>query len=178
MYETRLNAYLYGVGGVRVCVASGRLWGDDEAAHNRYPNELQGFKFYAKYLVPLLPGVSNPDEVRRALGDTAAVKRNGWTIMSNYMHKDGKLHKTLGSLHALTLRPDGVIPMQSVKFPPKFWHCHEFISEYNISFDVYSDTSGLEYWLHEEDSTWGSKGDLFWIVYGAKKRPLPRNTFC
>jgi hypothetical protein len=58
----------------------------------RYPNELQGFKFYAKYLAPLRPGVSDREEVRRVLGDTAAVKRSGWTIFPTYTTKGGPVY--------------------------------------------------------------------------------------
>jgi hypothetical protein len=65
--------------------------------------------------------------------------------------------------------------MAAVKFPARIVHCHSSLSEFNISFDVYSDTSGLQYWLHEEDSKWGKKGDLFQIVYGPKRRPFPSN---
>jgi len=53
-----------------------------------------------------------------------------------------------------------------VKFPRAFVHCHASVSEINVSFDVYRDKFGLEYWLHEEDSKSGKKGDLFPIVYG------------
>jgi len=85
---------------------------------------------------------------------------------------------TLGPLHQISLKPDGVIPMAAVRFPPQFDHCHSSLSEINISFDVYSDTSGLEYWLHEEDSKWGKKGNLFQIVYGEKRKPFARNALC
>jgi len=56
--------------------------------------------------------------------------------------------------------------MWNVKFPRAFVHCHASVSEINVSFDVYRDKFGLEYWLHEEDSKSGKKGDLFPIVYG------------
>jgi hypothetical protein len=147
--------------------------------HSRYPNELQGFRFYAKYLAPLRPGVSNEDEVRRVLG-TEPVKRKGWTIVPTYTGKSGPAvyDPRLGPLYEIIIRPDGVIPMSAVKFSPSFDHCHTSVSEINISFDVYSDRFGLEYWLHEEDSKWGKKGDLYRIVYGSHRQPLPPNTFC
>jgi hypothetical protein len=152
-----------------VVVASFASAGD--RPHNRYPNELQGFRFYAEYLAPLEPGVSGEEAVRRVLGDTAAVRRSGWTINTTYATKGGPVAEII-------LRPDGVIPMAAGNFPPRFVHCHSSLSEFNISFDVYSDTSGLQYWLQGEDSKWGKKGDLFRIVYGPKRRPLPPNTIC
>ena len=85
---------------------------------------------------------------------------------------------TLGPLAEIILRPDAIISMAAVKFAPRFAHCHSSLSGFNISFDVYSDTSGLEYWLHEEDSKWGRKGDLFGIVYGSKRKLFPPNTIC
>ncbi len=63
--------------------------------------------------------------------------------------------------------------MVAVKFPPSFTHCHASVSEINISFDVYSDRFGLEYWLHEKDSKLGKKGDLYRIIYGPSRRPYP-----
>jgi len=148
-------------------------------AASRYPNELRGFRFYAEYLDPLEPGRSDPEAVRRVLGDTAAVRRDGWTIYTYYTTKGGPLYNSQsGSPHEIALRPDGVIPMSAVKYSPRFDHCHMWVSEINIWFDVYSDTSGLEYWLHEDNSQWGSKGDLYQIVYGPRRGPLPPNTFC
>jgi hypothetical protein len=140
---------------------------------------LQGFKFYSKFFAPLQPGLSARDAVRRVFGDTAAVKRTGWRIFPSYTTRSGPVYNpTLGPLYQISLKPDGVLPMAAVRFPSQFDHCHSSLSEINISFDVYSDTSGLEYWLHEEDSQWGRKGDLFQVVYGPKRKPLKPNTFC
>jgi hypothetical protein len=137
---------------------------------------LQGFRFYSKYLAPLQPGLSGEGAVRRALGDTAAVKRDSWRIIPTYTMKSD--NRTLRSLYQIIVRPDGVIPMGTVKFSAAFTHCHSSLSEINVGFDVYSDRFGLEYWLHEEDSEWGKKGDLYWIVYGAQRRPYPPNMIC
>jgi hypothetical protein len=66
--------------------------------------------------------------------------------------------------------------MRAVKFSPSFDHCHTSVSEINISFDVYSDGFGLEYWLYEADSKWGKKGDLYLIAYGASRQRLRPKT--
>jgi hypothetical protein len=140
---------------------------------------LQGFRFYVHYLSPLQPGLSSEDSVRRVLGDTAAVKRNGWTIIPTYTMKSGPVYNpTLGPVYQIIVRPDGVIPMGAVNFSSAFTHCHSSVSEINISFDVYGDRFGLEYWLHEEDSEWGKKGDLYRIVYAERRPPNPPNTIC
>ena len=153
--------------------------GAGDRPHSRYPNELRGFRFYSKYLAPLQPGVSGREAVRRVLGDTAAVQLNGWSIILTYTMKSGPVYNpTPGPLYQIIVRSDGVIPMGAIKFSTAFTHCHGSLSEINIGFDVYSDRSGLEYWLHEEDSEWGKKGDLYWIVYGARTRPDPPNTIC
>jgi len=147
------------------------MQGVPNQAARRYPSELRGFRFYAKYLDPLEPGRSDKEAVRHVLGDTAAVRRDNWTIYISYTTKRGPPYNpTIGPVHEIALRPDGVIPMFAVKFSALFELCHASVSELNISFDVYSDTSGLEYWLHEEDSRWGKKGDLYQIVYGRKRR--------
>lgn len=155
------------------------LAGAKSTSHSPYPNELKGFELYAKYLAPLRPGVSGEEAVRRVLGDTAAAQRKGWTIITTYAMKSGPVHNpALGPLAEIIVRPDGVIPRGAVEFPPSFAHCHSSVSEINISFDVYSDRFGLEYWLHEEDSQWGKKGELYRIVYGSNRRPYPPNTIC
>jgi hypothetical protein len=155
------------------------LAGAASTYHSPYPNELQGFKFYAKYLAPLRPRVSGEAAVRRVLGDRAPSHRDGWAIIPSYTMKSGPAYKpTLGLLAEIIVRPDGVIPMGAVTFPATFAHCHNSLSEFNISFDVYKDRSGLEYWLQEEDSKWGKKGNLFRIVYGPSMRPYPPNTIC
>jgi hypothetical protein len=155
------------------------LAGAGDKSHSRYPNELQGFEFYPKYLTPLQPGRSSTKSVRRVLGDTAAVKRGAWTINTTYTTRGGSVNKPeLGPLHEIIMRSDAATPMAAVKFSASFAHCHASVSEFNISFDVYSDPSGLEYWLHEEDSKWGKKADLFQIVYGVRRQPHPPHTIC
>jgi hypothetical protein len=155
------------------------LAGAKPTSHCPYPNELKGFELYAKYLAPLRPGVSGEEAVRRVLGDTAAVQRNGWTVITTYTMKSGPVYNpALGPLAEIIVRPDGVIPMGAVKFPPSFAHCHASVSEINISFDVYSDRFGLEYWLHEEDSEWGKKGDLYRVVYGPSKHHFSAKQIC
>jgi len=140
---------------------------------------LQGFRFYAQYLAPLQPGVSGENSVHSVLGDTTAVERNGWRIIPTYTTKSGPVYNpTLGPLYQIIMRPDGIIPMGAVKFSSAFTHCHSSLSEINISFDVYRDRFGLEHWLHEDDSEWGKKGDLYWIVYGKGRRPDPLNMSC
>ena len=107
------------------------------------------------------------------------MKRNNWTIIPTYTMKSGPVYNpTLGPVYQIIVRPNGVIQMGAVKFSSAFRHCHSSVSEINISFDVYGDRFGLEYWLHEEDSEWGKKGDLYQIVYAERRRPNSRNTIC
>lgn len=174
-----VRTYLPGLATFCAILLAASMQGVPNKAASRYPNELRGFRFYAEYLQPLEPGRSDQVAVRSVLGDTAAVRRDSWTIYTNYSTKGGPLYNpTLGPLHEIAVRPDGVIAMSAVRFSPLFDHCHASLSEINISFDVYSDTSGLAYWLHEEDSRWGKRGDLYQIVYGRRRTPLPPHTFC
>ena len=97
------------------------LVGAKSTSHSPYPNELKAFKFYAKYLAPIRPGVSGKEAVRRVLGDTAAVQRNGWTIITTYAMKGGPVYNpALGPLAEIIVRPDGVIPLGAVRFPPRY----------------------------------------------------------
>jgi len=107
------------------------------------------------------------------------VKRNGWRIIPTYTTKSGPVYNpTLGLLYQIIVKPDSFIPMGAVKFSAAFTHCHNSLSEINIGFHVYRERFGLEYWLQEEDSEWGKNGDLYWIVYGERRRPDPPNTIC
>jgi hypothetical protein len=149
------------------------LMGSTSTTETPYPNELQGFKLYRKFLAPLRPGSSVEEAVRQVLGDTTAVKRNGWTIQPFYTTMgDPVSNSTLGPLSHLELVPDALIPFGAVHFPPAFKHCHVMVSEVNVIFDVYGDRFGLEYWLHPQDH------HLIRIVYGSKRRPYPPHTFC
>jgi len=107
------------------------------------PNELKGFELYAKYLAPLRSGISSEEAVRRVLGETAAVQRNGWTIITTYAMNSGPgYNPALRLLAEIIVTPDGVVPPGAVKFPPSFTHCHASVSEINISFDVHGDRFG------------------------------------
>jgi hypothetical protein len=81
------------------------LAGAKSTSLNPYPNELRGFKFYAKYLAPLRPGVSSEEAGRRVLGDSAAVQRNSWTIIPTYTAESN--NPTLSPLFEIIVRPDG-----------------------------------------------------------------------
>ncbi len=131
-----------------------------------YPNEFQGFNFYAKYLAPLRPGISENAAVTRVLGDGS--KLLGWKMVATYGTRRGPGYVP-GPLAEIVLTPEGVIPMAAVRFPATFTHCRVIGGEKNLWFDVYRDGSGLEYWLYEQDSPWGQKGDLYRIVYGPSK---------
>jgi hypothetical protein len=107
------------------------------------------------------------------------VKRDGWTIFPTYDMKSGPIsNPVLGPLYDISMKPTGIVPMLTGKFPSTFTHCHSFLSEINIWFDVYSDTSGLQYWLCKEDAKCGKKGDLYQIVYGRTRQLYPPNTIC
>ncbi len=128
-----------------------------------YRNELQGFNFYAKYLAPLHPGISQSAAVVRVLGDGG--KLPGWKMVATYGARPSH-GSALGPLAEIIVNPEGVIPMAAVRFPATFTHCRAVGGERNALFDVYRDGSGLEYWLYATDSNWGNKGDLYRIVYG------------
>ncbi len=139
-----------------------------------YPNELGGFKFYSKYLAPLLPGVSDARNARCLLD---RVRILGWKVGATYSYKSGAgYNPTLGPLYQIALRPDGIIPMHSGSFPSAFKQHQTCLSELNICFEVYADRFGLEYWLHQADSKWGSTGDLYRVVYGPKDRDPSMDT--
>jgi hypothetical protein len=143
-----------------------------------YPNELKNFKFYEQYLAPLRPYVSEHAEVVQTLGSDQGMELSHWRVFVLFVG-DYKLntvnghlwaHNISGRLATLELKPRKRVSMRHVKFPPAFTHSLGSVSEINISCDVYSDDSGLEYWIYSENSYVGRKGDLMSIKYGPSER--------
>ena len=143
---------------------------------NPYPNELPGFKFYAKYLTPLRPYVSEKGSVVRVLGSDQGTELGDWRIRPLFMGKENSVNghawarDLTGRLANIELTPRHIVSMQDVKFPAAFTHSLGGVSEINVSCDVYSDIFGLQYWIYAGDSSEGKKGDLMQIVYGPSKR--------
>ncbi|HEY7403838.1 MAG TPA: hypothetical protein VIB39_09965 [Candidatus Angelobacter sp.] len=143
-----------------------------------YPNELEKFKFYDQYLSPLCPYISEKSDVIRAIGSDQGKEFTGWRVFVSFVgdHKSNTVNGHLwaqnitGRLASLDLVSRKRVSMRHVTFPAVFAHSYGSISESNLSFDVYSDGSGLEYWIHAQNSRWGKKGDLMRIIYGPSDR--------
>lgn len=139
---------------------------------NPYPNELSRFKFYAKYLNPLRPYVSDHTLVVRVLGSDETMELSHWRITPYFVGEKNAVnghawaHDITSRLASLDIRPKQRVSMLGVKFPAAFTHSLGGVSEVNVSCDVYSDSFGLQYWLYEEDSIAARKGDLMEIKYG------------
>jgi hypothetical protein len=143
-----------------------------------YPNELANFKFYDQHLSPLRPYISEKAAVVQAFGSDQGREFPGWRVLVSFVG-DYKLTTVNGHLWAqnisgrlasLEIIPSKRMSMRRVKFPPAFSHSYGFVSEMNVSCDVYSDDSGLEYWIYSENSRVHKKGDLMCIVYGPNER--------
>jgi hypothetical protein len=132
-------------------------------ASNPYPNELPGYKLYAKYLNPLRPNVSDLDQVIRVLGSDQGHQIGRWWILPLFI---GDENHATGRLASVEISPRRRVSMLGVKFPALFSHSLGSVSEVNVTCDVYGDSYGLEYWLYAEDSPAGKKGDLMKIEYG------------
>jgi hypothetical protein len=143
---------------------------------NLYPNELPGFKFYARHLAPLQPFVSEEAQVIKLLGDSSHVETERWRLQAYFVGAGNKVnghpwaHDITGRLAAISITPKERVSMLGVKFPSSFTQSAGGVSEINVSCDVYADTYGLGYWLYAEDSAAGRKGDLMKIEYGPSER--------
>jgi hypothetical protein len=141
-------------------------------SQNPYPNELKRFKFYARYLNPLRPYVSDRDLVINVLGDSAGVDLTHWRIQPLFVGEGSSINdhswakNVTGRLAEVAIRPRQRVSLLNVKFPSAFTHTYGSVSEINVSCDVYHDDFGLEYWIYAEDSPAGKKGDLMEIRYG------------
>jgi hypothetical protein len=143
---------------------------------NPYPHELQHFKFYAEYLSPLRPYISELDSVTRVLGSDQGRELPDWRIQPRFVGKGNTVNgrawtkDITGRLASISIRPKERVSMLNVKFPKEFTHTFGGVSEVNVSCDVYRDDSGLAYWIYAEYSAVGKKGDLITIEYGPSKR--------
>jgi hypothetical protein len=145
---------------------------------NPYPNELKDFKFYERYLSPLRPYISEKAEIVQTLGTDQVKDLPGWRVFISFVGEydlntvNGRrwAHNISGRLASLELKPRKHVSMSRVKFSPAFTHSYGSVSEMNVKCDVYSDDSGLEYWIYAENSKVGKKGDLMRIVYGPSER--------
>jgi hypothetical protein len=143
-----------------------------------YPNELANLKFYDQYLSPLRPYISERAAVLQTLGSDQGKEFPGWRVLVSFVgdYKSNTLNgrpwvqDISGRLARLDLVPKKRVSMRRVKFPPTFMHSYGEVSEINVTCDVYSDDSGLEYWIYSENSKVGKKGDLMRIVYGPNER--------
>lgn len=141
-----------------------------------YPHELPHLKFYAEYLSPLRPYISELDSVIRVLGSDQGRELPDWRIQPLFVGKGNTVNgrpwakDITGRLASIAIRPKKRVSMSKVKFPPEFTHTFGGVSEINVSCDVYSDDSGLAYWVFAEDSAVGKKGDLMTIEYRPSKR--------
>lgn len=147
-----------------------------KATHNRYPNELPGFKFYHQYFPTLQPFVSDSKLVATVFGSTTKIELDRWTIWPMFVGEGGTVngrawaHNIVGLLARVDLHPRERVSMLGVKFPRTFKHTVGFVSEINVSCDIYTDRYGLEYWVYAEDSAVRKRGDLMKIVYGPSER--------
>ena len=141
-----------------------------------YPNELPRFKFYAKYLDPLQPYISDRKLVVRVLGSEQGIELGRWRITPLFVGAGSTanghpyLNDRIGRLASIKITPKHRVSMLGVKFPGTFTYSTGGVSEINVRCDVYSDSFGLEYWLYREDSAAGKKGDLMQIEYGPGER--------
>jgi hypothetical protein len=146
------------------------------AAPNPYPNELSEFKFYASYLAPLRPYVSDRISVAHILGSDQGRQLKDWRIgplfigTGNTVNGHPWAQDISGRLASVDMTPKHRVSMLHVKFPTTFTHSTGSVSEINVVCDVYEDSFGLKYWIYAEDMATHRKGDLMRIEYGPSKR--------
>jgi hypothetical protein len=145
-------------------------------ARNPYPNELPGFRFYARYMIPLRPYISDRNSVIRAFGSTNGLELHRWYVWPHFVAEGNVINghawarDITGRLATVEIIPRQRVSMAGMKFPRWFKHGVGHVSEINVACDIYGDAFGLQYWLYAADSASGAKGDLMKIVYGPSKR--------
>jgi hypothetical protein len=145
-----------------------------------YPNELDGFKLFAKYCPGLEPMKSTVDDVKKVLGEPLKDKsekfvlwfeKDGWQILV-YIYPDNGEYpshlagKVVGSIDFISIKP---VSFAAVKFPKAFNKAD--IRAADARWDEYYDAFGLVYEVYASKPPYGDKGpgDLNRVSY----RPAP-----
>ena len=112
------------------------------APRNPFPNELNGFEFYLKYLAPLRPYASDHASVVHVLGSDQGLAFSGWRIFPLFVGKNNKVnnhpwvHDITGRLASVEIVPKQRVSMLRVRFPAAFTHSLGSVSEINLMCDV------------------------------------------
>jgi hypothetical protein len=140
------------------------------ATPNPYPNELKGMKFYERYLAPLRPGQSDTKQIIQVLGSDQGRDLKDWKIGVYFSCTEdfttcshGPRNDPLGFIE---ITPKRRVSLQHFIFSTAFSHSYGGVSEINVTCDVYTDNSGLEYWVLSGNFPSYRKGDLLMIRYG------------
>jgi len=145
-----------------------------------YPNELDGFKLYAKYCSGLEPMKSTVADVKKVLGEPVKDKsgkfvlwfeKDDWEILV-YIYPDNGEYpsylagKVVESIDFISVKP---VYFAAVKFPRAFNKAD--IRAADARWDEYYDAYGLVYEVYTSKPPYGDKGpgDLNRVSY----RPAP-----
>jgi hypothetical protein len=138
---------------------------------NPYPEEVGKLQFYEKYLAPLLPNRSDEKQVVQVLGSDKGRDLGEWKIVALYSCDGDPVACSHGGgndrLYQIEVTPKQRVSLSRTTFPSSFVHKYGAVSEINITCDVYTASSGLEYWVVSNGFPSYRKGDLFRVLYGA-----------
>jgi hypothetical protein len=141
------------------------------ATDNPYPNEIKGFKFYARYLAPLRPLQSDEKQVVQVLGSDHGLDLKNWRVGVLYSCSEDFISCSHGPrngpLDTIVITPKRRVSLQHLRFPETFSHSYGGVSEINVTCDVYTDKFGLQYWVVSGDFPPRKIGDFLWIKYGS-----------
>ena len=140
------------------------------AAADLYPNEINGFKFYERYLSPLRPHQSDVKQVVKVLGSSQVLELKNWRVGVRYSCTEDFATCSHGPrndpLDTIVITPKQRVSLRHFRFPTEFAHSHGSVSEINVTCDVYTDKFGLQYWVVSGDFPSHKRGDLLMIEYG------------
>ena len=158
-----------------VCIFAGILIvsGIYAATPEPYPNEIKGLKFYARYLAPLRPGQSNTKQIIQVLGSDQGRDLKDWKIGVYFSCTEDFITCSHGPrndpLGIIEITPKHRVSLRHFNFPAAFSHSYGGVSEINVTCDIYTDDSGLEYWVLSGNFPSYRKGDLLMIRYGPSR---------
>ena len=166
---------------------SGMVRGQDQPAEaSRYPNELPGFKLYARgNWKSLEPGVSIEVDADRVLGIPSPVfipYDDGWQVIIRYygdLPSDRPWSQFMkGTIDTISFYPRKRVSFSRVVFPKAFKIGIILVSHRPAPQMSYTDGTGLTYFIYIGDSDDGviRKGDLREIRYGVPRKKHKMDT--
>jgi hypothetical protein len=106
----------------------------------------------------------------QVLGPNGRLDLQDWSIDTLYSCTEDVVTCSHGPrndlLYSITVTPKHRLNLKNVHFPTVFSRRYGTASEIKVVCAIYSDASGMEYWIVSKPYKTCGVGDLLWVRYG------------